>query len=122
LDLSHPERQPLLIEDLLELARQGKMACVSAIIEMIADLYQEAEACRYIKALGGSLFELKKRSPAGGARVYFFRGSQAEFILCHAECKKEAAASARLVNSTATLLLAYRKGSKVYQGQGETDG
>jgi phage-related protein len=119
LDSSHPQRHPLLIQDLLELARQGKMDCVSALIEVIADLHQEAEACRYIKALGGSLFELKKRSPGGGARVYFFRGSQGEFILCHAECKKEAAASARLINSTAGLLLDYRKGDKVYQGQGE---
>lgn len=121
LDTEHPERHPLLIQELLELAEAGKMSCVTAIIELIADLYKQAEDCRYIKALGGSLFELKKRAKDGGARVYYFRGRKGEFILCHTECKKEDAANARLINSTVDLLLAYRAGKHIYQGQGDDD-
>jgi phage-related protein len=116
LDFSHPERYPLLIQELLELAQDGKMGCVSAIIELIADLYQNGDDCRYIKALGGSLFELKKRAKDGGARVYYFRGRKKEFILCHVECKKEDTANARLINSTFRLLAAYQKGELIYQG------
>jgi phage-related protein len=74
---------------------------------MIADLYQHGERCRYIKALGGALFELKTRTPTGGARVYFFRGFNQEFMLCRAECKREQAASLNLLESTTEILEAH---------------
>jgi phage-related protein len=119
LDLPHPERHPLLIQELLELAEAGKMSCVSAIIDLIADLHKQADDCRYIKALGGSLFELKKRAKDGGARVYFFRGHEQEFILCHAECKKEDEPERRLINSTASIAVLYRQGKTVYQQKQE---
>ena len=55
---------------------------------MCADLHENGMASRYIKRLGGPLYELKKRAADGGARVYFFR-FQHDFVLFHAECKKE---------------------------------
>ena len=100
-------KNPLLIEDLLELAYAGKQGCVTGIIKMIADLYEHGESCRYIKALGGALYELKTRTPTGGARVYFFRGANKEFMLCRAECKREKAASLTLLESTAEILEAH---------------
>jgi hypothetical protein len=109
-------KNPLLIEDLLELAYAGKQGCVSGIIKMIADLYVNGEACRYIKALGGALYELKTRTPTGGARVYFFRGAKQEFILCRAECKPEQAASLRLLESTAEILEAHLDDIPVIEG------
>jgi phage-related protein len=115
LDIEHPQRHPLLIQELLELAESGKMSCVAAIIELIADLYEQSDECRYIKALGGSLFELKKRTKDGGARVYYLRGRKGEFILCHAECKKEDAPERRLINDTARLAILYRQGNPIYQ-------
>ncbi len=115
LDLPHPERHPLLIQEILELAKDGKMSCVSAIIELIADLHEHGDDYRFIKALGGSLFELKKRAKDGGARVYFFRGREKEFILCHAECKKETEPERRLINDTASIAVLYRQGKDVYQ-------
>jgi phage-related protein len=115
LELSHPEKHPLLIQDLLGLALAGKMSCVSAIIELITDLYHHGDDCRYTKGLGGSLFELKKRAKDGGARVYYFRGSKKEFILCHAECKRETEPERRFINATAKIVMLHRQGQQVYQ-------
>jgi hypothetical protein len=109
-------KNPLLIEDLLELAYEGRQGCVTGIIKMIADLYANSEKCRYIKALGGALFELKTRTPTGGARVYFFRGADQEFMLCRAECKREQTASLRLLESTAEILEAHLEGIPVIEG------
>jgi hypothetical protein len=109
-------KNPLLIEDLLELAYAGKQGCVAGIIKMIADLYANGEVCRYIKALGGALYELKTRTPTGGARVYFFRGARQEFVLCRAECKREQAASLRLLESTAEILEAHLDNIPVIEG------
>jgi hypothetical protein len=117
----HPQRleakHSLIIEDLLAMAYAGKQACVDAVVKMIADLYQQGEACRYIKALGGSVYELKTRTPAGGARVYFFRGNKAEFILCRAECKRETAASVRLLETVIDVLEAHVAGQNAFEGE-----
>jgi phage-related protein len=109
-------KHPLLIEDLLKLAYAGRQGCVTGIVKMIADLYEQGESCRYIKALGGALYELKTRTPTGGARVYFFRGAHQEFVLCRAECKREKAASLTLLESTAEILEAHLAGIPVTQG------
>jgi hypothetical protein len=52
-----------LIEDLLEMVRDGKQGCVDGVIKMIADLHEHGSECRYLKALGGGLLELKTRTP-----------------------------------------------------------
>lgn len=85
-DLQSPHS--LIIEDFLNFARQGKKACLRAAVEMCADLHQNGIASRYVKPLGGPLYELKKRAPDGGARVYFFRHGGG-FVLVRAECKTE---------------------------------
>jgi hypothetical protein len=94
------------------MAYAGRQGCVTGIIKMIADLYEHGESCRYIKALGGALYELRARTPTGGARVYFFPGANQEFMLCRAECKREKAASLTLLESTAEILEAHLENIK----------
>ena len=87
---------PLIIQDFLALARQGKRTCLRAAIEMCADLHHNGTQSRFIKHLGGPLYELKKRASDGGMRVYFLR-HQEGFVLFHAECKNENNADSELL-------------------------
>ncbi|WP_412030605.1 type II toxin-antitoxin system RelE/ParE family toxin [Deinococcus yunweiensis] len=80
--------RPLLIDDFLAMAQAGQRTCLRAAVEMCTDLHANGTASRYIKHLGGPLYELKKRARDGGARVYFFRHGQ-DFVLVHAECKHQ---------------------------------
>jgi hypothetical protein len=100
---------PPLIEDMLELNRKGQNKCVTAMIRMIADLREKGNESRYLKHLGGSLYELKTRTPVGGARVYFFIADGVA-VLCRAECKKENAASKALLLDTVQFMNRYTKG------------
>jgi phage-related protein len=100
---------PPLIEDMLELNRKGQNKCVTAMIKMIADLRENGTKTRYLKQLGGSLYELKTRTPVGGARVYFFV-AKGMAILCRAECKKENAASKILLLDTVNFMKEFSKG------------
>lgn len=88
----HPDRltapRPLLIEDFLDMAVTGRKTCLRSVVEMCADLHQHGMKSRFMRPLGGPLYELKKRASDGGARVYFFR-YQEDFVLVHAECKTE---------------------------------
>ncbi|MDR6221516.1 type II toxin-antitoxin system RelE/ParE family toxin [Deinococcus soli (ex Cha et al. 2016)] len=88
--------RPLLIDDFLAMAHAGKQTCLRAVVEMCADLHENGMASRYIKHLGGPLYELKKRASDGGARVYFFRYGQ-DFVLVHAECKTQDQADQHLL-------------------------
>jgi Phage derived protein Gp49-like (DUF891) len=103
------DENPPLIQDMLELNRKGRNKCVTAMIRMIADLRENGNESRYVKHLGGSLYELKTRTSVGGARVYLFiAGGTA--ILCRAECKKENAASKTLLLGTVQFMNRYTKG------------
>ena len=87
------------------------------MVEMCADLHQHGEACRYIKKFSGvAIWELKKRTQVGGARVYFFWTTKGEVILVHAECKKEDKANAQLLNEVAEVILAYSEGGIIFKG------
>ncbi len=69
----HPKRkskEPLLYEDLLALNAEGKNLSVSRMITLIGDLRKHGRESRYVKHLGGPLFELKTRTREGGVRVY----------------------------------------------------
>lgn len=85
-DLTAPHA--LIIDDFLKMARTGQRTCLRAVIEMCADLYENGRQCRYLKAFGGPVYELKKRASDGGARVYLLAVGE-EFVLVHAECKNE---------------------------------
>ena len=98
-----------LIEDLLEMVRDGKQGCVDGIVKMIADLHENGSECRYLKALGGGLLELKTRTPTGGSRVYLFQGSEGEYVLCRAECKRETKANTTLLEHTAEEFVKYQE-------------
>lgn len=103
----HPRRpdapRPLIIDDLLRLAHLGQRTCVRAAVDMCQDLHQNGMASRYVKHLGGPLYELKKYASDGGARVYFLRQDQS-FILVHAECKKEDQATQALLSDALDIL------------------
>ena len=92
-------RHPLIIDDFLEIARASKKVCLSKMIDMTADLLKYGLDSRYVKPLGGPLYELKDRTSDGGARVYFLRYGVDAFILGRAECKKENTADETLLSS-----------------------
>ena len=106
----HPDRlndkHYLIIEDWLELIKQGKQLCVNKMIDMCQDLYKNGMETRFKKHLFGPVYELKSRTALGGARVYFFVGEN-EAILVHAECKKEDRATTQLLNDVANVVMAY---------------
>lgn len=108
-----------LIEDLLEMARVGKQGCVDGVIKMITDLHKNGENCRYLKGLGGGLLELKTRTPTGGARVYLFQGEEGEYVLCHAECKRETEANIKLLEHTAQLFVQHKVQAKKVRVENE---
>jgi hypothetical protein len=110
------DENPPLIRDMLELNRKGQNKCVTAMIRMIADLREHGKKSRYVKHLGGSLFELKTRTPVGGARVYFFIASSTA-VLCRAECKKENAASKTLLLDTIKFMNDYSQGDSDAKNQ-----
>lgn len=87
------------------------------MIEMCTDLHRHGEACRYIKKFSGvAIWELKKWTQIGGARVYFFWTTKGEVVLVHAECKKENKADTRLLNEVAEVILAYSEGDTIFKG------
>ncbi len=110
-----------LIEDLLELVRDGKQGCVDGVVKMIADLHENGSDCRYLKALGGGLLELKTRTPTGGSRVYLFQGSEGEYVLCRAECKRETKANTTLLGYTAEEFVKYQEQAKPASGNVERE-
>jgi hypothetical protein len=108
-----------LIEDLLEMVRDGKQGCVDGVVKMIADLHENGSDCRYLKALGGGLLELKTRTPTGGSRVYLFQGSEGEYVLYRAECKRETKANTTLLEHTAEEFVKYQEQAKKAKVQDE---
>jgi phage-related protein len=106
----HPNRlkakHPLIIEDFLATASVSKHQCLKKMIEMVQDLHENGMESRYVKALGGPLYELKGRTSEGGARVYFIRANDDAFILGRAECKKEDEADQDLLSSLLDVLMA----------------
>jgi hypothetical protein len=114
-------RNTHLIEDLVEMVRDGKQGCVDGVVKMIADLHENGSDCRYLKALGGGLLELKTRTPTGGSRVYLFQGSEGEYILCRAECKRETKANTTLLEHTAEEFVKYQEKTKKAKVNHEKD-
>lgn len=114
----HPTRkrgkEPLLYEDLIALNGEGKNRSVSRIIAMMDDLRANGRESRYVKHLMGPLFELKTRTPDGGARVYFFRLNKDSFVLVRAEVKKENEATETLLSDVLDVINAVKKENDVF--------
>jgi hypothetical protein len=109
--LEQKGNQPAILEDLLETALRGQQDCVDKAITMIEDLQLHGTQCRFIKPLAGAVMELKARTDDGGARVYFFRVAENAFALGRFECKKEDAASQKLLNWTAQVAMFFDRGN-----------
>jgi hypothetical protein len=118
----HPTRateHPLIIEDLLELAEQGRQDVVNACIEMLSDFFKQGIHSRYCKPLKGLFWELKSRSRGGlkgGSRIYFFwiGSDYQEAGIVHAEYKPEKEPDVTILNSVAEVIQAYRQAKKVW--------
>jgi hypothetical protein len=103
-----------VLTDLLELYKQSKRKCADKIIRMIEDLRLYGQECRYIKTFkDSSIFELKDRTPEGGARVYCFRVSRHDFAIARAECKNEDKANLHLIQWTEDVIKAWQQGQDV---------
>jgi hypothetical protein len=103
-----------VITDLLIMRQQSKHKCADKIIRMLEDLRINGVECRYIKLFkDSSIFELKDRTPDGGARIYCFRVSKNDFAIPRAECKKENAADKTLIGWTEEVIAAWREGKEV---------
>ena len=110
----HPtkrSRHPTLISDWLELIAQGKAQSVHRMIDMTRDLRQNGKDSRYVKHLGGPIYELKTRTPQGGARVYFFRSQTESFVLARAEVKRENNADDTILADVAEIIEAFENGN-----------
>lgn len=113
----HPSRprhrQHLIIDDFLDIARASKKVCLSKMIDMTRDLLRYGLDSRYVKPLGGPLYELKDRTSDGGARVYFLRYGTDAFILGRAECKNENAADETLLSSLLDVMDAIERNPEI---------
>ena len=110
----HPTKRsqhPTLIADWLDLIAQNKAASVHRMIDMTRDLRQHGRKSRYVKHLGGPIYELKTRTPQGGARVYFFRTNTESFVLVRAEVKRENNADTTILDDVAEIIHAFAIGN-----------
>ena len=115
----HHTTRSAIVDDLLELAEQGQVEAVRAIIDMLTDLHQNGFECRFLKKMRGVLWELKTRARGGekgGARVYLFWLGQDEVAVLHAEVKEGDAASVQVLNACAEFYAAYRAGQAIFEG------
>ena len=107
-----------IIEQWLELAKVGQQPAVNAMVEMVADLYQNGHKSRFIKSLKGlPLLELKtttRGGEKGGARVYFFF-AEGEAVICNCEVKKDDEASETVLNEALAMLKAYSNGQTIWK-------
>ena len=113
-----PEYHPPLVEDLVRLKHNGKNLAVAEIVRMVADLKANGTGSRYHTYLKGSpIFELSagpKGGAKGGARAYGFQAPGDFFLLCRAEWKQDRAADQGLINHTAYIALAFKRGRRVF--------
>ncbi len=112
--------EPPIIEDLKSLTTANKYACLVALQKMIFDLKQNAHESRYLRTLHEypAVLELKNASrggEAGGARVYLYRAAEHEYHLCAAECKTDSRADLALLERTAMIAFAWKKGIPIFK-------
>jgi hypothetical protein len=115
-------REPLL-QDLLEMAQEGKQDCVNKVIAMLEDLHlhgltkneRGAYNCRFIKPFGGAIYELKAgKVGSGAARVYLIRGNDHCAYVTHAECKKRNQANEWMIANSLEIQDALEQGKPVF--------
>jgi hypothetical protein len=84
-------KHPKLIEDLLNIAQNGHIQALKAMVEMLEDFHQFGQDSRYAqKFTGYPIWELKttaRGGTKGGARIYFFFIDTSEAVLVNAEIK-----------------------------------
>jgi hypothetical protein len=104
-----------IIEDLLDLASEGKQEAVNACVTMLEDLHKRGLESRFVKKLAGiNLWELKTRSRGGqkgGARVYFFVTSNEEALVINAEVKDGDAPSKHKLKEALAIIRDYERDS-----------
>lgn len=110
-------RHPLIIEELLEIARAHDPSVIKAMIDMLADLHDRGTDSRFVRKLRGlPLFELKTQARGrskGGARIYFAFTTAGQALLLGAEVKRDETPSATKIHDALAVLIAYREGTDV---------
>ena len=81
------------------------------MIDITRDLRQNGRDSRYVKHIRGPIYELKTRTPQGGARVYFFRTNTESFMLVRAEVKREINADTTILDDVAEIIHAFETGN-----------
>lgn len=107
-----------IVDDLLEMAAQGRIDAVRASIEMLTDLHQNGLQCRFLKKMHGVLWELKTRARGGekgGTRVYLFWLNADQVVILHAEVKTGDSPSAEMLNTCARFYTAFRCGKDIFE-------
>lgn len=98
----------------------NQYACLIALQKMVFDLKQNGHRSRFLRTMHEypAVLELKNASRgggAGGARVYLYRAGEFEYHLCAAECKPESKADLRLLERTAVIAFAWKKGIPIFK-------
>ena len=118
----HPSRlaahRPIIIDELLELAVDGRTGALSTMIAMLHDLYRHGRGCRYIEKLKGlPLWELKPASRGGekgGARIYWFFLANGDAGIVNCEVKDGDAPDPMKLEVALEVLVAYKRGVRVF--------
>jgi hypothetical protein len=119
----HPEKldakHPILIEEMVAMAKSGRKRPISAIIKMVKDLKENGRASRYLVRMGSyPIYELKTRArggQTGGTRVYLFLTDEGEAGLVTSEVKDDDAPDQEKLKLTVRVALAHRNGVPVLQ-------
>lgn len=122
----HPDRleaqHPILVEELLLLADEGKTEALKQLVELVADFSINGRASPYLRSLMGSpLFELKPNARGGvrgGCRVYlFFATFEGQEVagLVNCEVKDDVRASTHKLKTALTVFVAAQRGINVFR-------
>lgn len=115
LDREHP----LLIEEFVQLNKEGKNEAVTMMIKMLSDLYEHGRESRYLVPLRlSALHELKPTSRGGtkgGSRVYLFITEHDEAGIVNCEVKDGDSPDPQKLKQALRVIVAHRQGVEVFR-------
>lgn len=119
----HPQRMqakhPIIIDELLALAEDGKRRGVAMMIKMMRDLHEQGRNSQYlVKMQSSPIWELKPTSrggETGGARVYLFLLEDDGAGIVNCEIKPGNAPDMETLRVVLEVIEAYRQGIPVFE-------
>lgn len=114
---------PVLIEEMVQLNREGKNEAVTMMIRMLTDLHRHGRASRYLVPLKlSALQELKPTSRGGikgGSRVYLFVTEHDEAGIVNCEVKSGDSPDYQKLKQALRVVAAHREGIPVLGRRGK---